>query len=426
MDRPRPPPLPLPSGPRFLLPPFLAALLAALVWSRGAAPFAWLLFLAPLLGSAAPGWKRFLVALGYSLGCLAVLVPTLAAVLGDAPGRVAGTALLWVFLSAAPWLLARGRTAAGLFGEGLLALGLTALPPLGAIDPFSPAVGATAWAVGLGPWGLAAYALLFSVLLVLAGRPRSPPLWLAAGGLSVGLLVVGGSRLPRPSITTAVGFSGSFGPEPRTLLAQRRRVVLLARLLAHARATDPAARVYVFPEFFLGRFDRGVARWLAPLDRALARRHAEAIAGAAVALTGPSGRTRWTDGAIAFGEDRAIVVTRQPAPLAEWRPWRNRSFPAYWWPWSVPPAGVRLGGFVEPTGRGGRRRIAVAVCYAQTLAWTWLWNTRGGPPAFVAAPESFLWTRARGPRRLEARLARAWGRLFAVPVVVARALPPSA
>ncbi len=415
------------SVPHWLRPFLLAVLLAGLVWSRISAPFACLLLLAPLLGLVDSRARRFLVAVGYSIGCLPALVPTLAAVLGDAPWRTAGVAALWVFLTAAPWLLARGRTTLGLVAAGFVALTLTALPPLGTLDPFGPLVGATAWSRGLGAWGLAAYALLFSFLLALSERPRSLLLRLSVGVLTASLLIGSGARSPHATASSlALGFSGSFGPEPQNLLSQKRRVRLLARLLARARTRHPTARVYVFPEFFLGRFDRGVARWLEPLARALARRGDEVIAGAAVPLARRASRVLWTDGAVAFGTVRVLLVTRQPAPLAEWHPWRSGSFPAYWWPWSTPVSGVKLGGFALPASHGGGRRVVVAVCYAQTLAWTWLWNMLEGPPILVAAPESFLWTQDRRPRRLEARLARAWGRLFAIPVILARALPPSA
>jgi hypothetical protein len=417
---------PLPSRHRFVPVLALTALLAACVWSRLSAPFASLLLLAPLLGSVEAGRPRALVAAGYSCGCLPGLVPTLVAVLGGAPFAVVGVALVWVVLTALPWLCARGRTACGEFAGTVFALGLTTLPPLGAVDPFTPALGATSWATGLGAWGLAAYTLLFSALLVGFARPGSRSLKIAAGVIALGLVVATGQRPPRAPVSAAVGFSGSFGPEPRSLPAQRQRVALLGRLLARAHVRDPEARLYVFPEFFLGRFDRGVARWIEPWAHRLAERHAEAVAGAAVAIAERSGRIRWTDGAVAFGEIRALIVTRQPAPLAEWRPWGGASFPAFWWPWSAPPAGLRLGTFTLPFRGGVRRRLAVAVCYAQTLAWTWLWNTWGRTPVLAAAPESFLWTRSHEPRRLENRLVRAWSRLFAVPVVVARSLPPSA
>ena len=386
---------------------------------------AWLLLLAPLLGRAEPGWERALVALGYSLGCLSALLAPLATVLRHEVLTVAAATLIWTLLTVAPWLLARGRSATMHFVGGLCALALTALPPLGAVDPLTPAVGATAWAEGLGAWGLAAYASLFSLLIVLTARPRSRPLWLCAAGLVL-LLLFGATphaSLPSPR---AVGLSGHWGAEPRSRAAQKRRIEFLSHLLERTCRAHPTARLYVLPEFFLGRFDRGVAHWLSPLARNLARHHSEAIAGAAVGLRDSSGGTRWTDGAVAFGESRALIVTRQPAPLAEWRPGQPGSFPTYWWPWSHPPAGTHLGGFVESYGHGGPRRIAVAICYAGTLAWTWLWSIRHGTPSLVAAPESFLWTRARGPRRLETRLVDAWGRLYAIPVVFARALPASA
>lgn len=406
--------------------------LGALVWIPHGDSLGFLIVLAPLIGGARSTGARFCVALSYSIGCLSALLPTLSHLVPSDCLDLVLAATLWCVVTASPWLLIRTGYKTSTFVTAVIALIATAFPPVGVIDPFSPLVAATDLAPGLGLLGLVITTVSFAFLILMTvddGWFPYPSRYL------VGLL--GLSLLPwiLPPVHRAhtaldpIALSGYFGQEPHTLVAQRARIDQLSRLITAVQRRHPQAKLFVFPEFFLGRFDRAVATWLRPISLNLAHHDQEGIAGAVIALPSKHGkRVVWTDGVVAFGWYRALVATRQPAPLAEWRPWNVSRFPAFWWPRKKLRDGILLGriDYDLRRARDTRIRIAVSICYAGTLAWTWLWNELSfrTTPTLVIAPESFLWTRNTQPRLLEARLVRAWGRLYGVRVLIARAEPP--
>ncbi|EQD56872.1 Conjugal transfer, TraB [mine drainage metagenome] len=71
----------------------------------------------------------------------------------------------------------------------------------------------------------------------------------------------------------------------------------------------------------------------------------------------------------------------------------------------------------------GKTHIAALICYEQALVWPVLWTLTRHHPTLIVAPESVHWEKSAALGNLEARLARAWGRLYGLPVALAVNLP---
>ena len=124
----------------------------------------------------------------------------------------------------------------------------------------------------------------------------------------------------------------------------------------------------------------------------------------------PVGDTEKRDALLLMGRHAGLVTARQPMPLTEWRPLPDSGTRAHW---------MRLG----PTPAFGPP-VAVLICYEQLLVWpvaeAFLGSTR---PQVLIGVSDHWWvepgTLDATEARMQAKVLRAWGRLYGVPVILA-------
>lgn len=380
------------AGTRPLRPLFLlvAAAFLGACWLTGdylVGPFASSL-LVPIVALQRSTLGRWLAAFGYyASGSL----PVIAAVLGYWGGGALPMAIL-AWLSAAlllsvPWAFA------GSFRGTLVALALTALPPLGVIGWLSPLNAAGVLFPGLGWFGLGVLLTSFGAIHF-AFRPRLAIL-MASVGLSVASNL---AYADPPSFPGWIGIDTSVPPSRGDWLkAIKNNEALVDEGVRHWKNL----RVLVFPEAVLDDWLPGTRQELS--------------------LAVPRG-VSWILGAETESSDVVVRVARGEAeitPIARsaglvlggnWLPWSRQSLRPVWWE-----------GVVMIDGR----RAWAAICVEQLQPWTWL-EAMTQRPQVVLAMSNGWWARnvdptleplAKAALLDERASTRAWARLLKVPVV---------
>lgn len=335
--------------------------------------------LLPLVSSAKSMPARYLTALVYYLTGSAGISAGAANFFG--PGHLGLGILLWLSsaaLLALPWMLARG-----VLGT-LLALLLTALPPLGLIGWLSPLNAAGVAFPGLNLagiglfWGLAATVGarrwdLTIVLVSLAGisnllyvGPRMPPGW--------------------QGVATQVHPTSSFLSEASQIAAWT------------TKARSAKAEYLLLPEDAAGE-------WLAGTQAQLEA----AVPTGRTWLVGasyPLGHDHWSDAIVAVGRSGSHLLFEAPftVPVSMWHPWKKAGhYPALWW---------------EPVKVVDGKRVWASICYSQLLPWVWLEGMLQHPD-LVLAPRNDWWAEETGIPGIQRSNTKAWSRLMGVPIVEA-------
>lgn len=334
------------------------------------------------------GIMRWLTALGYyASGSL----PVIAAVIGYwGSGALPIAILSWLgasLLLSAPWSIA------GSFPGALVALALTALPPLGVIGWLSPLNAAGVFFPGLGWIGLGAL-LAFFAAIHLAVRPR-----LAILVVSLGLSVVSNLLYANPPATPGwIGLDTSVAPSHGDPLKSiRNNESLVDEGVRHGENS----RVIIFPEAVLDDWLPGTRQELS--------------------IAVPAGAT-WILGAETDFSDVIVRVTHgesEITPIARsaglvlggnWLPWASRSLRPAWW---------------ERVALIDGRRAWAALCVEQLQPWVWL-EALAQRPEVILAMSNGWWAKNVDPHLehladtalLDERAStRAWARLLNLPVV---------
>ncbi len=337
--------------------------------------------------------ERLTAALAYyATGCW----PIVGAVAGYWGTGHAGVGLLaWAACSVAlamPWTLVANWI--GL----VIALAITALPPLGVIGWLSPLNAAGVLFPGMGWIGLAlavgSMLAMHSALSVPAGQGRpglfaGAPCWML---LFAAVVAIGANVRALPACTPP-GWVGvqthvvpSKGNVSRTI--QNNQSIIDAGL-----AQGKGARVVIFPEAVL-------ENWL-PGTR---QQFAEAV---------PPGEI-WLIGAQAGRSDAVVAVTHSRAiamPIAkaaglllggDWQPWRKDTLRPTW---------------VQHAFTLGGNRVWAALCVEQVQPWAWfdaMWER----PTVILAMSNVWWAASGGAAPgIQEASGNAWARLIGAPIV---------
>ena len=402
------------------------AVLGWLVWQRLVLGFG-ALWLIPLgWGATAAPLEAGALMAGYYGATLSGSIVALTLFEGPwagVPGWAACTALL-----AAPWALARAGHVASRFPQAgvplryLTALVLVSLPPLGALGMASPWVAATASLPGLGLWGLVLTLPVSALLAYLGARLRESVTSMRAGehrvwrpfalsAAALALLVSYGetawpvSAPPARLITLNThNWEPAGKPARGRVLRQNRRLIL--DLAAHI-ARMPAHTTFVLPEDAAVHWSPFTAWAWWPLALKAYRHHDTVALGVYMR---PAHDTEKRDALLLMGRHAGLVTARQPMPVTEWLPFTSGGARAHW---------MRFG----PTRAFGPP-AAVLICYEQLLVWPVAEAFMGSarPQVLIGAsdhwwiePDALDATEAR----MQARVLRAWGRLYGVPVILA-------
>jgi apolipoprotein N-acyltransferase len=160
------------------------------------------------------------------------------------------------------------------------------------------------------------------------------------------------------------------------------------------------ARFLVFPE-------GAVRRWTEATDafwsRALDGSQKTVLLGAGQAIPGSS---QYFNSVVIFGkEPRENVHQRIPVPGGMWNPLR--------------PKGMFAADLFAPgTVDVGGQRAAILICYEQLLAWPMLRSAVEHPTLLIAISNE-AWTSGTVVPRVQQACARAWARLFGLPLISA-------
>jgi hypothetical protein len=383
------------------------------VWAPDGIAFGWLTLLG--VAPALDGTGTWAV-LGYTLGASHYIALSGAAFTGLGwAGAVFGVA--YVGMTAGAYVGCQ-RLMRGILhhkrspGVGMLLwLTLITLPPLGAIGLASPLFAAADLLPGAGLYGLLMTALLVSGLAsASAGLHYGERLGQIFDGAGVVILVGFLALTPPPAlISRPVRVRALHLTSPRlpavALAAEAEAAIIGARARAALTPCPRAPTLLATPEYAIERFVLGARAGLAQAMPRLSRCGAELIIGAGL-LDPTTGQA--SDGAIVLGAGSPrLIVAQQPVPVAEWRPGLAKSVPAHWGADET---------FTLPAGGTG----LISMCYEQFLIFpAALDRLLDGRFDLIVALQSHLWaTAAPGEAALQARAARAEGRVYGVPVAI--------
>jgi len=345
-------------------------------WGSGRTPL--LAILIPLLCfSARSRSEAFLLALGYHLAVVRFL-PDYAKAWFDEP--LLGLPI-WLgvgFVSAAGW--ATGWTASSdgkrVALASLCALAITLLPPVAVVLPGHPVV---AWGFlleGTGWVGLfaAIAATMGGCVLVRRARVSEAHVWhlpLVMGLIAAFLVTLSlrQDRMDGSVVGDMAAFATGWGSPPRTdeeIIARLEKAGAMAR---EASGGEGGARLVVFPETSMGKYDTSFGPVFRNELVAQAQAGRQAIMiGGEVALPDRTAQNL----AVLIRRDGTIsyVTQRQPAPISMWAPWKDGHFPADWFGTNTLQ--------IEP---GLRARVIF--CYEEYLPFLTLINEARDPHTLV-------------------------------------------
>lgn len=286
-----------------------------------------------------------------------------------------------VFWTRQPVLRPVGATAAVL---------LSIVPPLCMIGWASPVVSAGVLFPGSAWFGIAAVAVLPGLLIHRTTRVVG---LLAATTASI-ILNAGSKMIDIPkgweAEMTRIHRSRQQGSLTDFLIEDR-----LQRVVLHSHA-----RFLVFPEAAVRHWTEATdAFWSPTLDGS----SKTVLIGAGEAIPGSS---QYYNSVVILGRERRKAVhQRIPVPGGMWNPLRPKgSFAAD----LFAPGTVDVGG----------QRVAILICYEQILTWPMLRSAVEHPTLLIAISNE-AWASATVVPRVQRACARAWARLFGLPVISA-------
>ena len=301
--------------------------------------------------------------------------------------------LFWLAAAAilsSPWLFCWTSRSALRPWTTVVAIALTAVPPLCIVGWASPLIAAgvlfpkTAWA------GVAAVLALPGLLL--SERPR----------VVTAITVTAASFVLNAHVEPLSAPNGWEGETTR--IHRQPKSDYLADFIVDEQLQQTAlssrARFLVFPEGAVRRWtDATDAFWVATLSGS----QKTLLMGAGQPVPGSS---RYTNSVVIVGEyPRHAVHQRIPVPGGMWNPFR-------------PQSGFGLNLFGAGIVEVGGERAAILICYEQLLTWPMLRSAIARPTLLIAISNE-VWTAATSVPRVQRACVRAWARLFGLPVISA-------
>jgi hypothetical protein len=312
--------------------------------------------------------------------------------------------LAWIGASGAlalPWTF--GRTAIG----RLVALIVTAVPPLGVIGWLSPLNAAGVMFPSAGWFGLGLTVAVLTGFHI--GQSRATSLVLircsmfakAVLGIGIGIGVGAGLHAPAqlelPAPAGWVGLNTAIAPARSNLRVE----ITNKQALIEAGQTARSARIVVFPEAALDDWRQGTRQ-----------QFSLAVPPGQVWLIGAQVHSSQTPRDKSFNAVVAVEHGRAPSDVltaaaglllaGNWRPWSSQGLQPGWMQRSFTLDG---------------QRVWAALCVEQLQPWTWVLAMLDHPTlilamnnAWWAPPDSFA-------PRIQAASTRAWARLMGAPVI---------
>ncbi|HZT69295.1 MAG TPA: hypothetical protein VFC10_06065 [Terriglobia bacterium] len=300
---------------------------------------------------------------------------------------------LWFIAStllALPWVVFWTRQSALKPFGATAAVLLSAVPPLCMVGWASPLVSAGVLFPGSAWFGIAAVAALPG--LFIDRRTRIVAL-LAASIVSI--VLNAGSKPTNVPMGWESEMTHIHRSHQEASLSDFFIEDRLQRIVSRSQA-----RFLVFPEGAVRHWTEATDAFWSP---ALDGTPKTVLLGAGQAIPGSS---RYYNSVLILGkEPHEPVHQRIPVPGGMWNPLR--------------PKGTFAADLFAPgTVDVGGQRAAILICYEQLLAWPML-RSAGEHPTLLIAISNEAWTSATVVPRVQRACARAWARLFGLPLISA-------
>lgn len=274
----------------------------------------------------------------------------------------------------------------------VLAMLVTALPPIGILGWAHPITAAGVLFPGLGWIGLIAMA---AGLALMTTRYR-PAAIVTLGSLWLWSAACGTTQYPDHEWR---GVDLKLGKDLGRNGSLHWHRDLFNRVNSISESGD---RVVVLPESALGLWTPSVERFWREKLRGL---DITVLAGAAIVDADGYDNVMVSMSAT---QARIIYRERMPVPVSMWRPWAR---------WAGQQGGARADMFGNPVVEIAGSRIAPLICYEQLIVWPLLQSMRHSPDRIVLIGNGW-WTEGTNIVAIQRSSAEAWSRLFAVPITI--------
>jgi hypothetical protein len=308
--------------------------------------------------------------------------------------QIAGPSFLWAAASvllALPWCTAWSADRSQVWWRCPFALLFASTPPIGLIGWASPLVAAGVLFPGTGWFGLAAVAVLPSLLL-------QPTTRLATITAAIMLSAATNHEFIEPAAPHCYAAVDTSLGNPIALEA-----ILTADDQLQTTALKSASAVTVLPEAVVNRWTEATATFWEPTITTLEATNRTVLIGAGLPITGSS---EYQNAIVGIGSEApAPFIQRIPVPFGMWKPFGPRN--------GVP---LHLLGPGTLTLRG--HRVAVLICYEQLLVWPILQSAAERPTILIGVANEY-WTKQTTIPSIQRACLHAWSRLFSLPLVTA-------
>ena len=373
----------------------IAAVVGDIAWCGrpGAIPLS--LVFPPLAMAPRSRAAAYAVAFAYYAGASWPLIPGARVFFGPY-ATVALAVLLWIAAAAilaAPWALVGPVPGYRSVWRGPLALVITAAPPIGIIGWASPLTSAGVLFPGTRWLGLIATMALAGLG---AAFPRTA-LCVALIAATAANALHHGEVAPPPTweaVNTEFGGAG-FGPrDPVSDFASAQWI--------QTRALESHARVTVFPESAVSRWNEATEMFWQPTLALLKASGKTIILGAGVSKPG----TGQFDNVLLIrgAQNGPDLPQRIPVPIGMWRAGTPTGVPIHMWG----------SGTVNIAGE----RAAILICYEELLVWPILMSATEHPILIIGIANDYWATSTRIPK-VQISAMQAWSRLFGIPNLLA-------
>lgn len=310
------------------------------------------------------------------------------------PSLLVGLAI-WIVpsvLLALTWAVLWGRRFVG--GRLAAILLLISLPPIGIVGWANPLTAAGAWFPGAGWWGLIAFLSLLTLLV-------SAVAWRRYGVAALMCFaIVANTVYAAPENGKWMAIDTQFQPSKNDTGEYSRMRQLLA-IADRGVALAAPGSVIVLPEAVGGNWEVNGPFW-DRLGEAARRKEVTILVGARRSIDGSA---KYVNGLYSTGFEGGIVIPgRMPVPISMWMPFSRKGAAAAW----DHPGVALVHGQV----------VAHLVCYEQLLIWPVLRSMAEGPQVLIGVANDW-WATGTTIPVIQRQAVKAWGRLFAVPVVFA-------
>ncbi len=372
----------------------IAAVVGDIAWCGRPSAIPLSLIFPPVALTQRTRGTAYAVAFAYYAGASWPLIPG-ARVFFGTYATVALAVLLWMAAAAvlaAPWALVGPVPGDRSVWRGPLALVITAVPPIGIIGWASPLTSAGILFPGTQWLGLIATMALTGLAAMF---PRSTVCAAVIAATAANALHHGAAPPPTwEAVNTEFGGAG-FGPrDPVSDFASAQWI--------QTRALESHARVIVFPESAVSRWNEATEMFWQPTLALLKASGKTIILGAGVSK--PSSGQFDNVLLIRGAQNGPDLPQRIPVPIGMWRPGT---------PTGVP---IHLSG--SRTVNIAGERAAVFICYEQLLVWPILISVTAHPTLIIGIANDYWAAGTRIPA-VQISAMHAWSRLFGIPNLLA-------